>query len=247
MDQKTRENPNVIRDNSLKALLARSLLDNSHLRRKFERIMRDMNTTSSIIIFDSDCSIHSPYMCTRGKDPLDSFVLRPVSGRIFVPLYPRIYNGFSFPIVFFSKDGSTGMRFVINNFNNFSEIGNMGEILIGIMNIMQEAYALNIPIDPFHSFMLELPQDASVGYLDHAKIAMRMPDLKIEDLGKRMADSQNIFIDHFMRQNFRNAIKSSPELENRLINYHIRMITDRKRRLLDSESGHANDIYQFPL
>ncbi|MCX6774322.1 MAG: hypothetical protein NTY68_05000 [Candidatus Micrarchaeota archaeon] len=192
---------------------------------------------NAILVTEKENSIFIPFYPHNDGSPTCPFVYYKkepsqktdeFSG--IIPLYLSIDAHIPSPHGYFIPWPSMKTVFFMDNQMDFTEVKNLGQVLIKMVRIMQEAYDKGIPIHPFQSFLLEFPSDVTKETIDTAKLAMCIPDMKIGDLEKWLFQSQNVFLDHFLGWNFGDIIKGSEELETMVLDYHHRMIKDGKRK-----------------
>jgi hypothetical protein len=215
---------------------ARVLVDMHKTRKHFERIIHEMESTANMTIFDYDCVSTIPRVGKRGPDGWSAVVAKQLGGSVFIPF--EIHNtedqNHNTRAFFVSHPPSLGKprktyHFLMDNKMNFTRIWNINDLLIQVVDVMQESYYKKIPINPFQSFLLELPAETTRETVSTAKLAMCIPNSKAIDLDSWVASAHNVFLSIFLGHNFWENVLGNRVLEEKVLKYHTRMVEDKKR------------------
>jgi len=260
MTESAIQHPNVIRKVSAKTvfLKAKAFIEKDDSRGHLSRIFYDMESTRDIKIFDFDCFININSLSRGGWGGQNALLATATASSAFIPFYPHNDGSPTCPFVYYRKEAPCRNHVLfMDNQMDFTEVKNLDQVLVKLVTIMHEAYGKGIPIHPFQSFLLEFPWNVTKETIENAKIAMCIPDPPysgMKDLDRWLANSQNVFLDHFLGWNFGDIIRSNRELEAMVLDYHLRMVNDGKRKYAGSgfevtcrtnDTG-IDNFYNFP-
>lgn len=102
---------------------------------------------------------------------------------------------------------------IISNTKAYSEIENLDEILLQMVNIYDKAIDKKLSINPY-AFMLKLDDEITPGY--KGKATLVMTDRTIPEKGHLHKYFLNRFLDHFIGWNFGVSVNRSEELKEAL-------------------------------
>lgn len=186
----------------------------------------------NIFGLDSYSNYYLPKAYTSNANSFFSY-----SGLVF--FYPPNDGTAKLPIHFY-KDHDL----VLKNSNAYSEIENLDEILLKMVDIFDKAIDRKISINPY-GFMLELTDDLKKDYKGKANLVIT--DMSIVNNNKETRKYfVNRFLDHFMGWNFGVSINRNEKLKEALIRLNNKVIEKNLRE--DAGLGYGvygteKDIY----
>lgn len=186
----------------------------------------------NIFGLDSYSDYYLPKAYTSNANSFFSY-----SGLVF--FYPPNDGTAKLPIHFY-KDHDL----VLKNSNAYSEIENLDEILLKMVDIFDKAIDQKISINPY-GFMLELTDDLKKDYKGKANLVIT--DMSLGNNNKETRKYfVNRFLDHFMGWNFGVSINRNEKLKEALIRLNNKVIEKKLRE--DAGLGYGvygteKDIY----
>ena len=154
----------------------------------------------------------------------------------------------------FYKDG----KLIIDNNNEYSEITNLDEIILQLVEIYNEAIVSRIVLDPYY-FMLELTDEIKENYHGKAKLVITEKAIRNQCLNENNFEEArkyyiNHFLDHFIGWNFGVSVNRNQELKDKLeelnkviINFGIREYAGAGLEVFGSEDKEYCGLQHYKL
>lgn len=142
---------------------------------------------------------------------------------------------------------------IISNQGDFTEIGNLAQILDNATEVMMEAYNKRIPVSSFNNFGILLTDNIEPNYSGDGEFVFINGNFlkKDADIKKAIRYFSNEFLDRFIGWNFGDVVRDNKYLENKLLDFNKTLIDrgDKKETGPGFEvcsRGKIDQFYRFP-